>query len=168
MSMVEKSKALPFLPKPAKLDGTSTGDFGFDPLGLTDTLNDLNYVKASELKHGRVAMLATVGFVFQQYVHFASPESNPFKAITSLGYGPNLQVLFLIGCIELATWDKTFSGNTPGNYGFDPLGQTKGKSAAQIKDLELKEIKNGRLAMIAFIGMAVQSLAFDGKPTLEF
>lgn len=48
------------------------------------------------------------------------------------------------------------------------MNQMKGKSAAQTKDLKLKELKNGRLAMIAFIGMAVQSLAFDGKATLDF
>ncbi len=34
----------------------------------------------------------------------------------------------------------------------DPLNFGKGKSAEQMKDLELKEIKNGRLAMIAIMG----------------
>lgn len=43
---------------PKALDGTSVGDFGFDPLGLTETLPDLNYVKAAELKHARVAMVS--------------------------------------------------------------------------------------------------------------
>ena len=42
-----KSRALPFLESPAKLDGTLIGDFGFDPLGFTDTLQTLNYVKTS-------------------------------------------------------------------------------------------------------------------------
>ena len=37
-----KSKALPFLESPATLDGTMTGDFGFDPLGLTENI-DLPY-----------------------------------------------------------------------------------------------------------------------------
>ena len=35
-----KSTALPFLAKPAKLDGSLVGDFGFDPLGFTNTLNE--------------------------------------------------------------------------------------------------------------------------------
>ena len=90
------------------------GDFGFDPLGLTNTLSSTNYVQAAEIKHCRVAMLATVGFVFQQYVHIVTDEANPFKAVSTLGYMPNLQVFSLIGLIELATWDKTFSGETPG------------------------------------------------------
>ena len=46
--------------------------------------------------------------------------------------------------IELATWDQTYLGTgKPGNFGFDPLGFSKGKSAADIKTLEVKEIKNG-------------------------
>lgn len=35
-----KSTALPFLAKPAQLDGSLVGDFGFDPLGFTNTLNE--------------------------------------------------------------------------------------------------------------------------------
>lgn len=90
------------------------GDQGFDPLGITNTIPSLNYVRAAELKHGRVAMLATVGFVFQQYVHIVSSEADPLKAVSALGYGPNLQILFAIGCIELSTWDVTFTSTTPG------------------------------------------------------
>jgi hypothetical protein len=112
--MAEKSKALPFLSRPAKLDGTLVGDFGFDPLGLTNTLPSLNYVVASELKHGRVAMLAVVGFIVQQYIQIVTPEANPLKAISALGYGPNLQILSFIGVIELATWKQTYSGENPG------------------------------------------------------
>ena len=35
-----------------------------------------------------------------------------------------------------------------GAFGFDPLGFSKGKSEAAIKSMQLKEIKNGRLAMV--------------------
>lgn len=116
VALFAKSKALPFLEQPKKLDGSIVGDFGFDPLGFTETLNDMNYVRAAEIKHGRVAMLATVGFVLTQYIHILTPESDPIKAISALGLGVNLQVLFGIGFIELTTWNKTFldGDSTPG------------------------------------------------------
>ena len=142
------------------------GDVGFDPMGITNTLASTKYVQAAEIKHGRVAMLATVGFVLQQYIHIVSSEADPFKAIAALGYGPNLQILSFIGVIELATWNKTFcKDSTPGDLGFDPMKQLKGKSQKQIDDFKLKEIKNGRLAMVAIIGMFVQNLTFH-TPTL--
>jgi hypothetical protein len=37
-----------------------------------------------------------------------------------------------------------------GNFGFDPLGFMKGKSADQQTTMKLKEVTNGRLAMLAF------------------
>lgn len=96
LSMADKSVALPFLTKPPKLDGTAPGDFGFDPLGFTNTLQDLRYVKQAEIKHGRVAMLAVVGFLVSQYVHVpgeAYQAADPMKAIDSVGLGCNLQIL---------------------------------------------------------------------------
>lgn len=65
--MAEKSAAVPFLPKPAALTGTLPGDVGFDPLGLSNNF-DLKWMREAELKHGRLAMLATVGApAFQDY-----------------------------------------------------------------------------------------------------
>merc|ERR1719174_2757382 len=57
----ERSAAMPFLPRPMKLDGM-VGDKGFDPLGLSEWV-PVEWLRESELKHGRVCMLATLGFV---------------------------------------------------------------------------------------------------------
>jgi len=38
VSMVQ-SKALPFLAAPKKLDGSLVGDFGFDPMGISDQVS---------------------------------------------------------------------------------------------------------------------------------
>jgi hypothetical protein len=166
--MAEKSKALPFLDKPAALDGSAPGDVGFDPLGFTENFQNLRYLQQAELKHARVAMLATVGFIVTQYVHLpgeAYQNPNPIAAIAQVGYGVNLQILFGIGIIELVNWDNTFSGTTPpGDYGFDG-GFLKNKSEKDIAAMKLKEIKNGRLAMVGIIGMIWAYLS-TGQPTL--
>merc|ERR1712029_850233 len=57
----EKSKALPFLPYPENLAGY-VGDAGFDPLRFSDFV-PMDYLREAELKHARICMLATVGWV---------------------------------------------------------------------------------------------------------
>ena len=44
------------------------------------------------------------------------------------------------------------SGRAPGDFGIKSVGKT----AAQVKDFELKEIRNGRLAMWAAAGILLQ------------
>lgn len=76
----ERSKALPFLPRPINLDGSMVGDVGFDPMYLSSIPKDfsgfiqppqweekgiptLYWMREAELKHGRVAMLAWFGWI---------------------------------------------------------------------------------------------------------
>lgn len=47
------SKSVPFLPQPAKLDGTLAGDVGFDPLGFSDMF-DIKFLREAEVKHGKL------------------------------------------------------------------------------------------------------------------
>lgn len=46
----------------------------------------------------------------------------------------------------------------PGDYGFDPLGLAKGKSTNDLKGIRMKELNNGRMAMIAIAAMVGQEL----------
>ena len=46
----------------------------------------------------------------------------------------------------------------PGDYGFDPLGLAKGKDDAWLDDMKIRELNNGRVAMIAISGMVAQEL----------
>merc|ERR1719171_704292 len=50
------------------------------------------------------------------------------------------------------------SSHVPGDLGFDPLG-LKPTNAAELKEMQTKELNNGRLAMIAIAGMVGQELA---------
>jgi hypothetical protein len=53
----QMSESLPFLVRPAALDGTMVGDVGFDPLGFAKSKRDLLYYREAEIKHARLAML---------------------------------------------------------------------------------------------------------------
>merc|ERR1712193_261930 len=51
---------------------------------------------------------------------------------------------------------------TSGDLGFDPLG-LKPTDPAELKEMQTKELQNGRLGMIAAAGMIVQELATGQK-----
>ena len=163
LMMAEKSVALPFLEKPKNLDGTMVGDVGFDPLGFSDTIQNMRFVQAAEIKHGRVAMLATVGFLVQQSVHIPGElyqVDDPIEAISKVGLGVNLQILSGIGAIELVNWNRLYYGDEdPSNLGW---GTKMLKDEKTTKEMKLKEIKNGRLAMIGFMGMIAGYAAQHG------
>ncbi|PXF48652.1 Chlorophyll a-b binding protein 7, chloroplastic [Gracilariopsis chorda] len=154
------SKAIPFLDAPPKLDGTLVGDVGFDPLYLSNYIN-LDYARAGELKNGRIAMLACLGMMVQEFVHLPGPmfqEPNPLRAIYTVPIAGWVQILAFITIVELITFKATFE--TGADYGFDPLGMGK---KGNLEELQLKELKNARLAMIASIGFIMQIIV-TGKP----
>lgn len=156
------SRAIPFLEAPSKLDGSRVGDNGFDPLYLSDYL-DQEWAAAGELKNGRVAMLATLGMLVQEFVHLPNPmfaEPNPIKAIYAVPVEGWVQILVAISIIELATFKKTYESGS--DLGFDPLGMG---SKGNMEELKLKELKNGRLAMLASIGFIFQIIT-TGKPII--
>lgn len=155
------SKAIPFLEAPSKLDGSRIGDVGFDPLYLSDYIN-LDYTAAAEIKNGRVAMIAVLGMLVQEIIHLPNPafsEPNPLKAIYSVPVEGWIQILVTISVIELATFKTTYESGA--DLGFDPLNM----GTKNLDELKLKELKNGRLAMLASIGFIMQTIV-TGKPVL--
>jgi light-harvesting complex I chlorophyll a/b binding protein 4 len=161
LQMAEMSKSVPFLTKPTGTAGW-VGDDEFDPLGFSD-LYDMKWLREAEIKHGRVSMLATTGFVMQQFwtlpgmVHVEDANLAP----TAAGISPMLQIVFGVGIWEFwtnkgaVTMETMFADESrvPGNLGFDPMGLAKGKSKEATDEMQLKEIRNGRLAMLAIGGM---------------
>lgn len=148
------------------------GDVGFDPLGLSSAGIPLGWMREAELKHGRVCMLAVLGMVWQEYgPHLpgaAYATTDPFEAISSVGFGSNVQTLFAIGVVELANWEETFNGSSrPGVLsGWEGSGWAKLSEKDKQKRFE-QEIVHCRLAMIAFIGATHQTFLLH-KGLLDF
>ncbi|CAM9598371.1 unnamed protein product [Ectocarpus sp. 8 AP-2014] len=171
----DRSKSLPMLPQPPLLDGSMAGDVGFDPLGLSSIAGlagaDLYWMREAELKHGRVAMLATVGVLW----------CDAFGSLPGFPSGVNQMKLFwevwaekpqyvaagiiFCGIAEIISGIATSLGQesgdrAPGDFGIDPFNLDK--NPEKKAKLELQEIKNGRLAMWAAAGMIMQGLTTDG------
>mmetsp|Transcript_42838 Transcript_42838/g.134381 ORF Transcript_42838/g.134381 Transcript_42838/m.134381 type:complete len:239 (-) Transcript_42838:888-1604(-) len=166
------SRSLPFMEQPEGLDGTMVGDAGFDPMGFSSTF-DIRWLREAEVKHGRVCMLATVGFIATDLglklpgdVHQVSSVAAHDAAVQS---GAMAQLLLWIGVAEV--WGAIAikemilddSGRMPGDFKLDLDGSFAKMSDEEKATMQLKELKNGRLAMIAFGGLVTQAV-LSGKP----
>lgn len=151
-------------------------------------IRELRRWRESELVHGRVAMLASLGFIVQEQLedypilynvdgHITGPAIYHFQQVEARGAVFWLPLVFVIGLAEAyrvslgwATPDSTDFNSLrddyePGNLGFDPLGLLPSDPAAK-KELQTKELNNGRLAMIAIAAFVVQELV-SGQEVFE-
>jgi len=163
--------SMPFLTAAAcQSSGLPDAETGFDPLYLSDFL-DIKFLREAELKHGRICMLASVGYMVQEFVAlpgFPGYSPNPVEALSSVSPEALLQIVAFASWLEIVSNKGKFSmsdmfeeGRAPGDLGFDPL--KFGDNTATRARLELAELKNGRLAMLAFSGMIHQTFV-TGKP----
>lgn len=144
------------------LIGSDVEAIRFDPWNLAAERDPegLAWYRSSELKHGRICMLAALGLFVQSAFHLPDDVfSNP-KGLDALfqvsAERPQAiaQILIAIGAIEVAGLAAN-EGKAPGDFGFDPLNLAP-KTEEAFNELQLKEIKNGRLAMISVAGMLIQ------------
>merc|ERR1719291_1359983 len=154
----------------------SVGDqepVGFwDPAGFTKD-GDVEKFKRRrevEIKHGRVSMLATIGYIVPEYFKFPgylSPSEglkfedvpNGLAALSKVPQAGLAQFAAFIAFLELV-YNKPSA--EPGNYGKGNLGLGSIGLGGSITDSKLRakklgaEVSNGRLAMVAIIGMFFQ------------
>ncbi len=171
---VETSAALPFLPRPALLDGSLPGDRGFDPFNFASDANSLQWQRKSELKHARLAMLAAVGWPMAELMHkniagaFDLPSllasNDRVPSILNDGLSHAHFPAFWIATIAIAAAleiTESVAENVsckldPTDYGFDPLNFFRGKTDGEKRSLQEAEVFNGRLGMLAIVGFAAQ------------
>mmetsp|Transcript_21714 Transcript_21714/g.30194 ORF Transcript_21714/g.30194 Transcript_21714/m.30194 type:complete len:329 (+) Transcript_21714:102-1088(+) len=173
---------------PAWLTGELAGDYGYDPLSIGATEEGVKRLRGYELLHARWAMLSIPGMLLPEYQSYASGNSVVAPVWFETGgamldgglltwYGipiplpliGALVVEFLIfGAIE--DYRKRCDGPLgsgldplyPGGLYFDPLGLADDPDA--FAELKVKEIKNGRLAMMATLGFGAQAYVTKEGP----
>lgn len=186
----QRATWLPGLDPPPYLDGTLPGDFGFDPLGLGEEPEALKWYVQAELVHCRFAMAGVAGILFTDLLRVSGIRDLPvwFEAGAAKFDFANTTALFfvqlfLMGFAETKRYmdfknpgsqaeegtfiglEAALAGQQPGYPGgplFNPLGLAKDIENAH--DEKLKEIKNGRLAMVAMLGFMVQASVTHAGP----
>mmetsp|Transcript_19651 Transcript_19651/g.63169 ORF Transcript_19651/g.63169 Transcript_19651/m.63169 type:complete len:213 (+) Transcript_19651:79-717(+) len=179
---LRRSEALPWLSAPPVLDGSVVGDVGFDPLHFAKSQALLSYFREAEIKHARLAMLATVGWVVSEMLDpplaklcglpcvlarqaFAPSTLNGGLAeIHPVFWGVSLgsASAFELYSLYLMLQKKALE---PGDLQFDPLGFYPTERSRR-RRMQLAEIKHGRLAMVAVVGFAAEEFIL-GTPVVQ-
>jgi len=151
--------------------GTMAGDVGFDPLGFSKSKGDLNYYREAEIKHARLAMLAAAGWPISELFDTkianllgmtpVLDETHRAPSVLNGGLG-RISIVYWGVCLVIAGATEVYglsratkTDGYAGNLGFDPLGMYP-KNEAGRKEMQTKEIKNGRIAMLAITAFAAQ------------
>ncbi len=171
--MQEMSASVPFLKRPAALDGSMVGDVGFDPLGFS-SIGDIKFLQEAEIKHCRIAMLAAAGSIAQDIFTFPGVSKVVGSAKMTgvhdilVKQGAMGQLLLWLSFLEvfgtIALLQTLDGKRAPGDFKFDPLNFSKNKQT--LDRYKLAEIKNGRLAMMGIGGM-VHGYFITGKGPIE-
>merc|ERR1719188_1473617 len=139
----------------------------WDPLGFSadGDVAAFKRRRSVEIKHGRICMMATMGYITPEITGkipgYLSPSAglkfadipNGLAAISKVPVLGWAQIVAYFGFCEFSGGFEDYKTGTPGDYGWkvltseDPAEKTKKLSA---------EIANGRLAMVAIIGMFFQ------------
>jgi hypothetical protein len=144
----------------------------WDPAGYLDDGERETYMmmRTAELKHGRVAMIASIGYMVPEFfkwpgyislskrIEFAEIP-NGLKAFSKVPSAGWIQMFFFAGLLETCVFEQDPS-RAPGDFKNGgvlgvPNGSTMMEGPERTSKLN-KELANGRLAMVAIIGMLFQ------------
>jgi hypothetical protein len=134
--------------------------------------------REAEIKHARLAMLAAAGWPLAELFDKGIASAIGLQpALTSTGESPSLlnggldkieieywvMVVSIAGIFEIQsklTQEEAGKNYVLGDCGFDPLGLFPESKEDQFK-MQLKEIKHGRIAMMAILGFSIQEALYN-------
>jgi len=126
------------------------GNKPFDPLELAQW-RDFDELRECELKNGRVAMLASVGWIWPQIFGLWAADdvttTDPIAAIGQVAPEAWIQMFLLAGTFEAMEYKHKMSGSTKPFW--DPMNLMP-KDPVALDKKKQAELKNGRLAMLSF------------------
>ena len=152
------------------------GNKGFDPLNCSTSISTLRRYREAEIKHGRLAMLGSVGWPLAEIYHPYLSKLYGNNLLALNGKVPSLlnggldkinpaffmAIIIFTTTLESANIAKNYDiESIPGDLGFDPLNIYSTKSAKTKRELELKELNNGRIAMLAITYFAINEFITD-------
>jgi len=154
---------------PGLIGALAPVDF-FDPAGFAAKADDEEIARYRdvEIMHGRFAQLATLGFIVpEKYAYdgtfgddFLAPTGRALEVFSTdpVWLGLTLAVISVLETVRLIeTEPGSRSNGRNEKIGWRP------SSPEEFEKYQLREIQNGRLAMLAFAGMVAQELVSD-KP----
>lgn len=150
----------------------------------TEGIDTLYWMREAELKHSRVAMLAWFGWLatdgafgitlrFPGEIYQNIPNSYNAHNIL-VEQGSMAFLLLVVAVLEfcssaaLVQVSKGELDREAGDFNLDPLGFLKGKSTEDVNRMKLREINNGRLAMLAFSAVATQTALEGGNQDFPY
>jgi hypothetical protein len=141
----------------------------FDPLGLVadadqEKFDRLRYV---ELKHGRICMLGVLGYLttaagvrLPGNIDYAGTKFSDigygWEGSSQVPVGGALQVLGLVGLLELGVMKDITGGEFPGDFrnGYIDFGWDTFDEETKLSKRAI-ELNNGRAAMMGLLGLMV-------------
>lgn len=126
------------------------------------------FYREVELKHGRVSMLAVVGYLVQEVyrlpgtIDLKTAFADIPNGVGAIGVIPSLgwlQIVTLIGFWELIGWEDRRESDEPGDFGFGTSFFGSKLEGEKRREYQTKEIQNGRLAMLAIMELITHDIA---------